>query len=271
MTQQTSATPPKTAWVVFDTESVPNGELIRRTKFPGQEITVEDAIAKAMAEAKEKSWNGSDFLPVTFQMPICFAVMRLDAQYNLLGLTSYCEPTEAEITRKFWKGTSNYVNRDTGASLVSFNGRTFDVPLMEMAAFRHGVAANFHFEEKYGPRYRYGSWHFDILEFLTNTGACKLAGGLDVLCKSIGVPGKSGTNGGDVYQLWREGQYQAISNYCQRDVIDTYLVFLRCQVIRGLLTIDREAQLHEALAGWLKNQSSERPFLSEYLRDWRGL
>src|SRR5438105_3390986 len=70
--------------------------------------------------------------------------------------------------------------------LVSFNGRCFDLPLLEMAAFRYGCTAR----EYYQSRNRYGGGHIDVMDWLSNFGALRVNGGLDVLAKLLGKPGK---------------------------------------------------------------------------------
>src|SRR5215469_16367198 len=79
--------PPQTAFLVFDTESVPDGRLLARVKYPREELTAEQAIARAQAEAREASRDGSDFLPVTFQVPVAVCVLRVASDFTILGLT----------------------------------------------------------------------------------------------------------------------------------------------------------------------------------------
>src|SRR5262249_23058802 len=126
---------PTTAFLVLDTESVPDGRLIGRVKYPGEELSPEDAVARAQAEARERWPAGSDFLPVSFHYPGAVCVIRVASDFRLEAVTCLDAPLfrPGEIVRKFWQGVGRYK-----AKLVSFNGRGFDLPLLELAAFRYG-------------------------------------------------------------------------------------------------------------------------------------
>src|SRR3954469_6384732 len=208
---------PKTGFLVFDTESVPDGELLARVKYPHDQMTPEGAIAKAQAEARELSKDGSDFLPVTFQVPVAVCVLRVAVDYTLQGLACLDAPhfRSAEIVRQFWRGVAHY-NR---AKLVTFNGRGFDLPLMELAAFDHGCSARDYF---YNSRNRYHGNHIDLMDWLSNYGACRIAGGLSMMAQRAagGRPpgcGKLDVAGDQVYQLHKEGRLQEINDYCMFD------------------------------------------------------
>src|SRR5262245_60898568 len=81
-----AATLPQTGFLVFDTESVPDGELIARVKYPREGLPAQEAVARAQAEAREQSPTGSDFLPVTFQVPVAVCVVRVASDFTLQGL-----------------------------------------------------------------------------------------------------------------------------------------------------------------------------------------
>src|SRR5262245_7549549 len=96
---------PQTGFLVFDTESVPDGRLLARVKYPHEELTPDEAIARAQQEAREQSLTGSDFLPVTFQVPVAVCVLRVATDYTLQGLACLDAPQfrTTEIVRAFWK------------------------------------------------------------------------------------------------------------------------------------------------------------------------
>jgi predicted PolB exonuclease-like 3'-5' exonuclease len=165
-----------------------------------------------------------------------------------------------EIVRKFWAGTSRYK-----AKLVTFNGRGFDLPLLEMAAFRYGYSAREHF---YNSRNRYGGNHLDLFDWLSNYGAYRLAGGLNLLAKILGKPGKIEMAGDQVYALWREGRTREINDYCMFDTLDTYFVFLRTRVLLGEITLDDEKRFVERARTWLTMKAADLPALQQYLNNW---
>ena len=251
-----------TAFLVLDTESVPDGRLIAKVKYPGEQLTPEEAVARAQAQARERSPGGSDFLPVTFQYPVAVCVIRVGADFRLQAVTCLDAPhfQPAEIVKKFWLGVGCYK-----AKLVSFNGRGFDLPLLELAAFRYGCPARDHF---YNSRNRYGGNHLDLMDWLSNYGACRLAGGLDLLSKLLGKPGKMDVSGEQVYEMHRAGRHQDINDYCLFDTIDTYFVFLRTRVLSGDLTLEQEHQIVLHARDWLTAKASEVQALRQYLANW---
>lgn len=253
----------RTTYLVFDLETIPDGELLIRTRYPEEGLDPEGAILRASIEAREKS--GSDFLPITFHLPIALCVAKVGADFRLQAVQNLDAPRyrPGEIVAQFWKGFSHYQPR-----LVTFNGRAFDIPVLEMGAFRYGIAVPLHFAEKYGPRYRYGEAHIDLLDFMTNFGTTRLAGGLNLLAKLMGLPGKMGIQGADVYDYYRQGRVQEINDYCCHDVLDTYFVFLRTRVLTGELTLTDERRLAHDARDWITEQSATVPHLKQYLEHW---
>src|SRR5215472_11898526 len=254
---------PATAFLIVDTESVPDGRLIGKVKYPGENLSPEEAIARAQAEAREASRDGSDFLPVTFQYPIAVCVLRVAADFSLQALACLDAPDfrPREIVRKFWLGVSRYRPK-----LVTFNGRGFDIPLLELAAFRWGYSVRDHF---YNSRNRYNGNHIDMLDWLSNYGACRMAGGLNLLAKLLGKPGKMDVSGDQVYALHKEGRLREINDYCTYDTLDTYFVFLRTRVLSGDLTAEHEATLVKRARAWLESKTMELPALRQYLENWQ--
>jgi predicted PolB exonuclease-like 3'-5' exonuclease len=254
---------PATAFLVLDTESVPDGELLARVKYASESLTPEEAIERAKAEARELSRDGSDFLPVTFQVPVAVCVLRVAADFTLQALKCLDVPAyrPREIVRQFWVGLARYK-----AKLVTFNGRGFDLPLLELAAFRHGCCARDYFVNS---RNRYNGNHLDLFDWLSNYGACRMAGGLNLLAKLLGKPGKMDVSGDQVYALHKEGRLREINDYCTYDTLDTYFVFLRTRVLSGDLTAEHEATLVKRARAWLESKTMELPALRQYLENWQ--
>lgn len=252
-------------YLVFDIETVPDGTLLQKTKYPGEDLTPDQAVLRAQEETKASSPTGSDFLSTSVQIPIALCTARIGADFSLQNLRSMDVPhyRPREIVRQFWDGLAKMKFK-----LVSFNGRGFDIPVLELAAFRYGVSVPHHFAKKNGYRHRYCDEHLDLLDFLTNYGAIRMTGGLNLLAKLLGKPGKMDTKGSDVYALHREGRIQEINDYCCYDVLDTYFVFLRTRVLMGELAPDQELQLVEEARKWIAHRALEQPHLKKYLDHW---
>lgn len=258
-------TPAKPAYLVFDIETVPDGKLIGRTRYPELGLSPEEAVQRAREEARAASSSGSDFLSLSLQIPVAVCVGSVDERFHLLDLVCLDEPhfRMRELVSVFWRGVAKH-----RAKLVSFNGRGFDVPVLELAAFRYGFPVPHHFASPKGPRYRYGDAHIDLMEFFTNHAAYRLVGGLNLLAKLLGKPGKMAIKGSDVYDLVQAGNLRAVNDYCMFDVLDTYFVFLRSRVLTGELPPEREAELVGSTRAWLEQQAESKPHLKLYLDHW---
>jgi predicted PolB exonuclease-like 3'-5' exonuclease len=136
------------AFLVLDTESVPDGRLLAAVKYPDDNLTPEEAVQRAQEEAREQSFNGSDFLPVTFQYPIAVCIIKVASDLTLQNISRLGEPhfQPRQMVEQFWSGLAKVKEKyKDRVKLVSFNGRGFDLPLLEMAAFRYGCAARDYF------------------------------------------------------------------------------------------------------------------------------
>jgi predicted PolB exonuclease-like 3'-5' exonuclease len=248
-------------WLVFDCESIPDGRLLNIVKYPTETLTPEEAVARSQAEAIER--GNSDFTPVTFQLPISIAMLRVGVDYSLQAITCLDAPhfEPRGIVEQFWRGLGHYAQYEPAAKIVTFNGRGFDLPLMEMAAFRYGFAVP-----------SLDQWRserqFDLMHWLNNDGAIRLSGGLNMLAKLLGKPGKMEVTGNKVYRMWLDGQLAAINDYCLCDTLDTYLIFLRTRVLSGALSLDAEQAIVRRTKEWVRDQTTLYPALAEYVTHW---
>ena len=83
----------------------------------------------------------------------------------------------------------------------------------------------------------------------------------------LGLPGKLGMSGEKVWDAYLQGQIEPIRNYCETDVVNTYLIFLRFQMMRGRLLPDEYrtevARVRETLA------QQAKPHFQEFLAAWQ--
>jgi predicted PolB exonuclease-like 3'-5' exonuclease len=256
------------AFLVIDTESVPDGRLLSLVKYAGEDLSPLEAVSRAQAEARERSASGSDFLPVTFQYPIAACVLRVGADYGLQAITCLDAPQfrPRKIVEDFWNGVVSYHTKyREKVRLVTFNGRGFDLPLLELAAFRYGLCGRGHFSYS---RRRFDGWHLDLMDWLTNFGAYRLVGGLNLLSKLLGKPGKMEIQGDKVYEMHLAGKHQEINDYCMFDTLDSYFVLLRTRVLIGEMTVEQEHQAVLRAKDWLQGKISDFPALGKYLENW---
>jgi 3'-5' exonuclease len=260
---------PTVRYLVFDVESVADGQLVSKLRYPGQNLEPGEAVSRYRAELLAK--YESDFIPYTFQVPVSIVVAKVAADYALLDVVALDDPQFRShiITEKFWRGWDAY-RRPT---LVSFNGRSFDLPLLELAAFRYGLSLPTWFQTSgkayEQPRNRYNTdAHFDLHDLLTNFGAARFNGGLNLVANLLGKPGKMEIQGHMVQDLWNAGQLAQINDYCRCDVLDTYFVFLRTMVLLGQLQLDDEQRLVQAAHTWVQDRAGQSPAYAAYLERW---
>ncbi|MDE0214912.1 MAG: ribonuclease H-like domain-containing protein, partial [Deltaproteobacteria bacterium] len=143
--------------------------------------------------------------------------------------------SEEAIVRDFWERVERF-----NGTLVSFNGRNFDLPVLELHALKYGCRAPRYFNQRFGHRYRYSEdGHYDLYEFIGNHGVNRIRGGFDLLCKLIGLRGKGNIDGSMVQDLWEDGRLAEIHEYCRQDVIQTYFLLLRVERMRGRIDESR--------------------------------
>ena len=261
--------PDAVRYLVFDIESAADAELVAKIRYSGKSLEPAEAVRRYRAELMAK--YESDFIPYTFQLPVSVAVGKVSGDYRLIDVVVLDEPEFRPhvITEHFWRGWEKY-RRPT---LVSFNGRGFDVPLLELAAFRYGVgvpgwfhAAGKAFEQ---PRNRYNTKaHIDLCELLTNFGCTRFTGGLNLAANLLGKPGKMDVQGDMVQDLYDAGRLAEINDYCRCDVLDTYFVFLRSLVLTGKLPLEREQELIASTKAWLEQQCEAVSAYRLYMQHW---
>jgi predicted PolB exonuclease-like 3'-5' exonuclease len=233
-------------FTVLDIETRVDKALVRAVLHRGEDIGEDEAYERTRAEVAARSRSGSDFLNLAFHVPVSIVVgavndERVLTAVEVLGADRY---GEAEIVCEFWAR----LERLRG-TLVSFNGRRFDLPVLELAALRHGCVIPHYFDDGYRRRF-FDQAHYDLFDFLTNGGAYPLKGGFHLLARLVGLPGKGAVDGASVQALWEAGRLADIHAYCRRDVLQTYFLFLRLELLRGRITAEQHAAALAATAAF---------------------
>jgi len=222
------------AFAIFDIETRVDKRLLNQAFFARDGLSDEDAYQRFRDELRGR---GNDFFPLTLHVPISIAIGNAGDDHALRSVESLAigDYGEDKLANEFWKRADRF-----HGCLVSFNGRRFDLPVLELSALRHGISAPGYFSDGDSPRSRYApERHLDLFDFLTNYGAVGLRGGMDLLAKMIGLPGKTGLHGAMVQEYYEAGRLGEIHRYCRADVIQTYFLFLRVELMRG--RIDQSA------------------------------
>jgi 3'-5' exonuclease len=252
--------------LVFDIETVPDVELGRR--LHGLEGLDDAGVAQAMF-AKQRQFKQNDFLPPPQQRIVAISVLlRSRDSLRIFSLGDEQAP-ERELVLRFFDGLERY-----SPTLVSWNGSGFDLPVLNYRALRHGINAHHYWEVGEGDReFRYNNYlgryhwrHIDLMDVLAGYGASGRAS-LELAAQLIGLPGKLGIGGSQVWPAYRRGEIAAIRDYCEIDVLNTYLIYLRFELMRGVL--DAAAYQKEVEVVEAKLAQSDRPHLKQYLELWQ--
>jgi predicted PolB exonuclease-like 3'-5' exonuclease len=262
------------AYLIFDLESIVDGRLIQRVRYPDEPaLSPQEAVARQRVDLLAASNGRSDFIPHTFHLPVSIAIVKVAGDGSFMEAKTLDRPKfrPQVIARAFWKGWLKYGQ----PTLVTFNGRFFDLPVLEMAAYRFGIPLPEWFASD-GPSYqqprnRYNQRaHLDLQEVLTNQGAVHQNGGLDLCAKLLGSAGKMDTKGHMVQDLWEAGERERIDDYCLCDALDTYRTFLRIQLLTGRIQAADEQRFAEGARTWVSEHAPRSVAIEEWLRRTRA-
>ncbi len=229
-------------YTIVDIETRIDKDLVRAIYFPHADVLEEDAYSQVRDRLRQE--QGNDFFPLSFHIPISIAVGQVNEERVLTAVETVSEDdySEEAIVRTFWQRLERFPG-----TLVTFNGRGFDLPVLELHALKYGCQAHRYFSGKARNRYA-EEGHFDLYDFLTNYGVHRLRGGFNLLAKMIGLPGKTEIDGSMVQQLWQAQRLNDIHRYCRHDVIQTYFLFLRVELLRGRMTAEQYAYAQQQSA-----------------------
>lgn len=251
--------------LVFDIETVPDVEFGRR--YLALDGLGDEDVAQAMF-ALRRERTGNDFLPLHQQRVVAIScALRSRDGFRLWSLGDP-EAGEAELVARFFDGIERF-----SPELVSWNGSGFDLPVLHYRALRHGIAAPRYWEVGDEVReFRYNNYlgrfhwrHIDLMDVLAGfqlRGAARL----DEVAVLLGLPGKLGLSGDRVWDAWRNGRIGAIRDYCETDVLNTWLVFLQFEQFRGRRSKEEVETEQRLVADTLRTDGREH--LAEFLAAW---
>jgi predicted PolB exonuclease-like 3'-5' exonuclease len=252
---------------VFDIETVPDVAAGRRL-YRLDDLDDEN-VARVMFHKRAEESGGSEFLRHHLHRVVAISVvLNTPERFKVWSLGEPDAP-EAELLQRFFDGIERFT-----PTLVSWNGSGFDLPVIHYRSLLHGVAA---------PRYwdtggedrdfrwnnyisRYHERHTDMMDVLAGYQP-RANAPLDDIATMLGLPGKMGMSGARVWDSYLAGDIEGIRNYCETDVLNTYLVFLRFELIRGRISHKRHEQLCAQVRSTLSQEN--RPHLSEFLQNWQ--
>ncbi len=253
---------------VFDIETIPDCDAIRKIHHFSDDIPNAEIVSTAQAMQKEKT--GSEFLPHFLQKVITISVVF--RQKDKLRVWSLGDKgaDETDILTRFFHGVEKYT-----PTLVSWNGSGFDLPVLHYRALVCNIDAPRYWEVGQGdPNFRWNNYlsryhyrHMDLMDILAGYTS-RANAPLDSLALMLGFPGKMGVSGSQVWTLYQENQIKKIRDYCETDVLNTYLVYLRFEKMRGILSHEQYEQECQFLKDYLSQE--KKSHFDEFLTAWNN-
>jgi 3'-5' exonuclease len=251
-------------YVVLDLETVPDEDLVSAVDGEPSR-TYADKVGRLLAARRAQSGGRSDFLPIPYHRPVVACSLEAaERDGAIVPCDVGCWTDERGSERSFLEHVWRKLEDRT---LVTFHGRGFDLPVLELRSLKLGLSVPTWFSAGRlgGPEH-----HHDVLELLSNGGASPSAP-LDLYAKLLGLPGKDGVSGKDVAVLHAQGAVGRIAGYCMSDVVQTWLLYLRYRLLSGTLPASAYtvsvAALRDELPSLLADRvdASARSFLLAFL------
>jgi predicted PolB exonuclease-like 3'-5' exonuclease len=257
--------------LAFDIETVPDVAGLRVLHGLGAELL--DGEVAEMAFQLRRQATGSDFLPLHLHRVVAISCALRERESFRVWSLGEAGDGERELIQRFFDGIEKYTPQ-----VVSWNGGGFDFPVLHYRGLIHGVTASRYWDMGEGDHRdsrdfkwnnyisRYHARHLDLMDLLALYQA-RANAPLDDLAQLMGLPGKIGLNGGEVWEAFQAGRLGDIRNYCEADVANTYLIFLRFQLMRGVL--DARAWRAECELVRATLAKLPQPHWNEFLARWR--
>jgi len=256
-----------TPTLCFDIETVPDIAGIRVLHDLPESLP--DAEVAEFAFQKRRAQSGSEFLPLHLQRVVVISCCLRTREHFRVWSLAEPSASEPQIIQRFFEGIEKYTPQ-----IVSWNGGGFDLPVLHYRGLMHGISAERYWdmgehdrEFKYNNYIsRYHNRHLDLMDLLALYQP-RANAPLDDLAKLCGFPGKLGMDGGAVWGAYQAGLIDAIRDYCETDVVNTWLVYLRFQKMRGVLSAAEYTAECELVRDYLKQLPGEQ--WQAFLKGWQ--
>ena len=256
---------------VFDVETIPDTDVV--FNLTGSENKDILTLRKELEDYHIKISNGNPFPRQLFHRVVTISILIADIvsyngyeKYENIKITtlSSSRNTEKEIIEKFFSFISKHIPK-----IVSYNGRSFDLPVLKYRAMKYGISLEGLFKSgdkwnSYNQRYS-SDWHCDLLEVLSDFGASSRIK-MNEVCTILGLPGKIGVDGSQVAGLYDENKLNIIDDYCETDILNTYLIYLNYAHLTGIINREIFNDCNLELIEFLKNAEKDNFF--EFLNAW---
>lgn len=249
---------------IFDCETIPDIELVKKEfDLSGND---KEVVKKAFEIQEAKS--GSSFLPIAFHRVVSISAVITDDEFNFIKVGSFPKGLTDTEEVDILSGFLGFIDSQK-PKLVSFNGNGFDLPMLFLRAMKYNLSckAFFNSDKWEGYRSRYSEKkNLDLLDSLAHFGAVRGLK-LDTICSMAGIPGKFDVSGDQVYELHFAGELNKIIEYCESDVINTYLVMLKYEILKGSLKLKNYKSILNGFLEKLPKNKSYSEVFSDFAKN----
>ncbi|QIO05035.1 3'-5' exonuclease [Acinetobacter shaoyimingii] len=250
--------------LVFDIETLT--DLKSGAHLYGLDLPEPD-LDQALTKLRRQE-SGTDFQRLPLHEIVCISGLWIDEK-GTMKLFSFSQEqySEAEILQKF---LSIFDKRNP--TLVSWNGSQFDLPVILYRAMYHGLSAPSLFDQgEIDTQKRYNNYqnryhhrHIDLMDWMAMFNGRNFQK-LDDIAHLLGYPGKRGKAGYLIPEYVRNQQWLEMTSYCEADVLNTWLVYLRFLLLKGQILPEDHRLWIQATIHYLQGQ----PQQTEFLQVWQ--
>ena len=259
---------------VFDIETIP--DLVAAANLVGANDDLHQLKEALVNYHLEVTGGRNAFLRQPFHKVV--AISFLEAEiihsngqefYSLKKIKSggQIHSDEKEIVKGFFQYLAGIYPR-----LVSFNGKTFDLPVLKYRAMLHGVQAKWLYQSgdkwnNYNTKYNL-DWHCDLIDALSDFGSSARVK-MNEVCAILNFPGKLETDGSMVETMYNDGLLKEIRDYCEIDVINSYLLYIRYNHHTGRISKESYNKMIDDLISFLEHERTNH--FTIFLEEWRKI
>jgi predicted PolB exonuclease-like 3'-5' exonuclease len=262
---------------VFDIETVPDADAAKN--LLGIESGNVAECRQALTDYHLKITDGKNsFLRQPFHKVVAISFLEAEIvrdydqkTYILRDIRSggMADSCEEDLIKGFFSHLKKQPPR-----LISFNGKSFDLPVLKYRAMKYGISAPWLYKSgdkwnSYNSRYSL-DWHCDLIDAFSDFGVSARVK-MNELCAILNLPGKIGIDGSMVAEYFDAGRIEDIRNYCETDVINTYLLYLCYQHHNGTLCTASFKQAKQDVAEYIKNHQNQKEHFKIFLEEWKKI
>ncbi len=258
--------------LVFDIETVADTDASRRIYPQLSELNDADTLSALTAIRIQEA--GHDFMRLPLQRIVCISALYIkDGTFSLFSLTAD-KFSEKDILTKFFRAFSEVKKLP---KVISWNGSGFDIPVLIYRAMQYDLSAPWLFEE--GERIknmrfdnyvnRFHTRHLDLMDRFSQYGASRREA-MDVVASLYGLPGQTDIDGSMIGDLVSNNDWQTLSIYCESNVMNTWLIYLRWLRLTGQLTSPDFNAWQQQSYDYLEKftQADGSPRHQAFITDW---